>query len=181
MALEEVLAARRSVRSFRPDEPVLADVGQLLWAAQGITHAGRLRAAPSAGALYALELYVAGSTRTLRYLPDGHRAEIWADRDERAALAAAGRNQPALVEAPLIVVVTATPSRLAGKYGSRAGRFADLEAGHATHGLLLQAVALGLGAVSVGAFEDAVVASVLDLAVGEGPRYLVAVGAPAED
>jgi SagB-type dehydrogenase family enzyme len=179
LSLEEALRARHSVRTFGPGEPSLGDIGQLLWAAQGVTHEAARRTAPSAGALYALELYAAVSARTLRYVPDGHRVEEWALRDQRHELAAAAGRPPSLTQATLVVVVTVTPSRLAGKYGSRAIRFADLEAGHATQGLLLQAVSLGLGAVPVGSFDEVAVASLLELPNDEVPRYLVAAGRPA--
>ena len=56
MSLEEALARRRSVREFSNKPLSDQDVSQLLWAAQGITHPEGLRTAPSAGALYPLEL-----------------------------------------------------------------------------------------------------------------------------
>jgi SagB-type dehydrogenase family enzyme len=178
MSLEQALAGRRSVRSFRADPISPQDVSQLLWAAQGVTHDDRLRTAPSAGSLYSLELYAAGPAGTLRYIPDGHRAERWSTRDQRPDLATAGDSPEALKGADVVFVVTVSPARLAGKYGGRAVRYADLEAGHGTQNLLLQAVCLDLGAVPIGSFDDAAVASVLDLPVGESPRYLVAVGRP---
>ncbi len=179
LSLEQAMAGRHSVRAFRADPVSSQEVAQLLWAAQGITHEGSRRTAPSAGALYALELYAAGPAGTLRYIPDGHRAEQASTRAQRAALASAGGRPQSLVEAAILFVVTVTPSRLAAKYGDRAGRYADLEAGHATQNLLLQAVSLGLGAVPVGSFDDDAVASVLNLPDDEFARYLVAVGRPS--
>ena len=54
----------------------------------------------------------------------------------------------------------------------------QLEAGHATQNLLLQAVALGLGAVPIGAFDDGQVHEALHLSPGEAPLYLIPVGHP---
>ena len=179
VSLQAALLSRRSVRSFTSEAVTPEAVSVLLWAAQGITHDGRLRTAPSAGALYALEMYAALPDTTVRYVPDGHRAQTWASTDLRPALADASGRQDSLVHAPLVVVVTTTWSRLASRYGVRAARFADMEAGHATQNLLLQAVALRLGAVCVGSFDDGAVADVLDLPDGEEARYLVAVGHPA--
>lgn len=177
LSLEAALNERRSVRDFTDVPLTRSELGQLLWAAQGVTDPGGHRTAPSAGALYALELYATTADETLHYLPEGHRTQVWADRSLAPGLARATR-QDAPGRAPTLVVVTVTPARLAGKYGSRASRYADLEAGHATQNLLLQAVALGLGAVPIGSFDDGDVAAVLGLPEGEQPRYVVPVGHP---
>lgn len=177
LTLEAALAQRRSVRDYTDVPLTRGELGQLLWAAQGVTDSRGHRTAPSAGALYAVELYATTADETLHYLPQGHRTEVWADRSLAPGLArATGQDPPG--RAPTLVVVTVTPARLAGKYGSRAGRYADLEAGHATQNLLLQAMALGLGAVPIGSFEDGDVAAVLGLPEGEQPRYVVPVGHP---
>jgi len=79
--LEETLERRRSVRSFSPDPLSLEEVSQLLWAAQGITGPEKERTAPSAGATFPIELYVAaGSVEGIpsgvfKYHPLGHRLE----------------------------------------------------------------------------------------------------------
>ncbi len=177
-SLEQALAHRQSVRQFATRPLTLTQIGQLLWAAQGVTRDGRGRTAPSAGALYPLEVYVAVPGRVLHYLPAGHRAEVWSDTDLRARLGSAA-GQASVTDAPVVFVVTAVPARTAVKYGGRAGRYVDLEAGHAAENLLLQAVALGLGAVPVGAFDDRGVARALRLPTGESPRYLIPVGVPA--
>lgn len=179
VSLEEALAARRSVRFFDPSALTDAHVGQLLWAAQGITDEAGRRTAPSAGATYPLELYVATSLGVWRYLPHEHALAPVIDRDVRLEMQAAALDQEAVGRAPLVVVVTGVVARTAARYGvARAQRYVSLEAGHATQNLLLQAVALGLGAVPIGAFDDAAVASVLGLPAGESPLYLVPVGRP---
>ena len=70
VSIEEALLKRRSVREFGPGSVSLAEVSQLLWAAQGVTDEKEgLRTTPSAGALYPLEIYlVAGK---IEGLPDG--------------------------------------------------------------------------------------------------------------
>lgn len=75
ISLEKAIANRRSLRAFRPDPLPTATIGQLLWAGQGVTSPDGKRAAPSAGALYPLELYVVTPRQVMHYLPDGHRAE----------------------------------------------------------------------------------------------------------
>jgi nitroreductase len=51
-----------------------------------------------------------------------------------------------------------------------------MEAGHAAQNLLLQAAALNLGAVLVGAFDDLEVKRILNLKTQEAPLYLIPVG-----
>ena len=179
VSLEETLACRRSVRQYTDELLTLKEISQLLWAAQGITRDWGGRTAPSAGALYPLEVYVATPDGLYNYLPDGHRAKVLSHQDLRQALARAGLDQSAIHDAPAVFVVTAVYARTAGKYGARAERYVKLEAGHAGQNILLQAVALGLGGVPIGAFHDDQVQRVLDLPADHEPLYLIPVGHPA--
>ncbi len=184
VSLERCLATRRSVRSFRGDALKLAEVSQLLWAAQGITGAQRLRTAPSAGALYPLELYlVAGKVEGLaagvyKYHPDGHALVRVAQGDRRAALANAALGQQFIAQAPAVFVIAGVYERTAKRYGDRAPRYVHIEVGHAGQNLCLQAVALGLGSVPVGAFRDPDVRRVLSMPDEEAPLYILPVGRP---
>jgi SagB-type dehydrogenase family enzyme len=180
LSLEQALLERRSVRGFTAEELTLQELSQLLWAAQGVTASWGGRTAPSAGALYPLEVYAATPEGLYHYLPKGHRAEIVSTSDLRAALSAAAGGQEAVADAPAVFAITAVPARTEAKYGERAERYVQLEAGHVAQNVLLEAVALGLGGVPIGAFSDDEVARVLRLPSGEGPLYLVAVGHSAE-
>ena len=178
-SLEEALQARRSIRSFSAEALTRAEIGQLLWAAQGVTDLDGHRTAPSAGARHPLELDVVTADGLARYLPDGHRLVRRGSTDLRATLRRAALDQPAVGEAPLIIVVSGVVERTAARYGAqRAERYVALEAGHAAQSVLLEAVSLGLGAVPVGAFDDAEVRRILALAGGEAPLYLIPVGHP---
>jgi SagB-type dehydrogenase family enzyme len=179
--LEDLLAARRSVRGFAADDLTDEQVGRLLWAAQGVTSDFGGRTAPSAGALYPLELFVVTSAGVDHYLPEGHRTEQKAGVDLREELAAAALDQEALHSAPAVFVIAAEYARTETRYGDRAERYVHLEAGHAAQNLLLQAVDLGLGAVPIGAFDDAAVQEVLGLPTEWVPLYLIPVGVAAED
>ena len=180
--LERALTGRRSVREFAARGLSTAQVGQLLWAAQGVTDREGRRTAPSAGALYPLELLVVLPEGSFRYLPAEHALAGVRDGDLRPVLRSAALGQEAVADAPLVVVIAAVPARTAAKYGDeRAMRYVLLEAGHAAQNLLLEAVVLGLGAVPVGAFDDARVAAILGLGPGEVPLYLVPVGYPLDD
>lgn len=185
ISLEQTLATRRSVRRFSEDPLDREQIGRLLWAAQGVTHSAGYRTAPSAGALYPLELFVvAGAVSDLpagvyRYRPREHVLLKVAEGDRRAALAAAALGQATVGRAPGILVFCAVYERIVGKYGERGERYAHMEAGHAAQNVHLQAVALGLGSVPVGAFREDDVRSAVGAEADETPVYLVPVGREA--
>lgn len=179
MSLEQALASRRSVREFSATALKMAELGQLAWAAQGVTQPdGGLRAAPSAGALYPLELYFVLRDGLLHYLPGPHAFERISPRDLREPLADAALSEGAILSAPCTVVITSATERTAARYGARATLYVSLEAGHAAQNLLLQATALGLAGVPIGAFDDRAVSGALSLPAAEQPIYIVALGAP---
>ena len=179
MSLEEALARRRSVREFTPEALTERELSQLLWAAQGITHAEGLRTAPSAGALYPLELYVASAGGFYRYEPRPHQLTQLSERDLRAAMRRASLGQDAITQAPAVFVIAAVYERISGKYGAaRAPRYVHMEVGHAAQNLFLEAVARGLGGVPVGAFEDDALHKALELPMDHRPLYLIPVGHP---
>lgn len=181
VSLEAALAARRSVRAFAPASLSPDQLGQLCWAGQGISdpRSGR-RTAPSAGALYPMELYAVTADGVWHYRPAEHVLEAHLAGDLRAPLRAASLGQEAVGEAPLCLVVAAVVGRSEVKYGRRAERYCWMEAGHIAQNVLLQATALGLGGVPVGAFEDRRVAEVLRLPRDCRPMYLLPLGVPAE-
>jgi len=180
-SLEEVLAARRSVRKFADAALSEQQIAQLCWAAQGVTEPKRgFRTAPSAGATYPLELYVVTAAGVRRYVPDRHELIEHQAGDVRPRLQQAALDQPWVGAAPAVFVIAADVQRTTRRYGQRAERYVFMEVGHAAQNLLLQAVALELGAVPVGAFEDDRVSEVLRLPEGQRPMYLLPVGRPAE-
>jgi SagB-type dehydrogenase family enzyme len=179
--LAEVLAERRSIRSFADKTLTTSQIGQLCWAAAGITSPQGYRTAPSAGALYPLEIYVVTAAGVYHYEPGSHSLAVRSARDRRRALYEAALRQQPVREAPAVFVVTAVYERTAQKYGSeRTPRYVHLEAGHAAQNLLLQAVALELGGVPIGAFHDQEVQQVLGLSPNQEPLYLIPVGYPLD-
>jgi SagB-type dehydrogenase family enzyme len=184
VAVERALALRRSVRAFVPEPLPLATVSQLLWAAQGITDPAGLRTAPSAGALYPLEVYlVAGAVSGVRagvyrYEPRHHRLFLQSEGDPRAGVAETALHQDWVAEAPAIIVLAAVYERTARKYAERAARYVHVEVGHAAQNVYLQAAALGLGTTMVGAFRDKELAHVLGLPGDAKPLALLPVGKP---
>lgn len=183
-SLQAALAQRRSVRSYSTRALTLADVAELLWAAQGVSGDGGLRTAPSAGALYPLELYVVAghvdglASGVYRYAPSAHAIQRMLEHPGGPELSRAAGGQPAVASAPLVLAITAIPARTAAKYGARAGRYVAFEAGAASQNVALKAAALGLGTVVVGAFDDDGVAQALGLSAGVRPLALMPVGRP---
>lgn len=179
VSVEEALRRRRSVREFSGKPLTYQQLGLLCWAAQGITQRDGRRTAPSAGALYPLELYVVTAIGFFHYEPAKHELQVLDRRDLRRDLHRAALSQDSVRDAAAVFVITGNYARTAGKYGSaRSPRYVHLEAGHAAENLLLEAVALDLGAVPVGAFDDAQVQKAVSLPAGEEPLYLIPVGHP---
>ncbi len=180
VTLERALAHRRSTREYARGALTLAEVSQLLWAAHGVTGPGGRRTTPSAGALYPLEIdLVAGDVTGLapgvyRYLPQVHALQRRLSGDRRDALAKAALDQGSVRTAAAVVAVSAVVQRTAAKYRERAPRYVDIEVGAVGQSVSLEAAALGLGTVLVGAFDDAGVARVLDAA--EAPLLLLPLG-----
>lgn len=174
--LARVLAARRSCRELGGRDLAAAEIGSLLWAGQGITSPDGFRTAPSAGALYPAMLTLVDRRALWRYLPERHALEQVCRGDRRRRLAAAALGQEAVADAPATVAVTAEPSVLAERYRERAERYCTLEAGHVAQNILLQAAALGLAAVPVGAFDDEAVLEAIELGPEHLALYLVPIG-----
>ena len=186
VALEAVLRQRRSIREFSDTALTLGELSQLVWAAQGITHGDGFRTAPSAGALYPLEVYVvAGRVQDLacgvyKYRPREHQLTRIKEEDLRPALATAALEQSCVNDGAALLVFCAVPERTTRKYGQRGIRYVDMEAGHAAQNVFLQATALGIGAVVVGAFDDAQVQQIMGTAEGEHALYMMPVGRPSQ-
>ena len=182
MPVEEAIKQRRSVREFSRKSLALEDISQLLWAAQGITGRRGLRAAPSAGALYPLELYVvAGNVEGLspgvyRYRPRKHDLVLVASGDQRKPLASAAIDQSWVRRAPAVLVITGVYERTMTKYGQRGRRYVHMEVGHAAQNVYLRATARGLGTVMVGAFDDKEVHEALRLPTDHEPLGLMPIG-----
>jgi len=182
VSIEQSLLQRRSTRSYTGEPITLQEVSQLLWAAQGITDVRGFRTAPSAGALYPLEVYVvAGDVENLapgiyKYDPNENELRLIVKGEKRSELAHAALSQSCVNEGALAIVISAVYERTTIKYGNRGIRYVHIEVGHAAQNLCLQAAAIGLGAVTVGAFNDEQVAKLLDMPEGEQPLYIIPVG-----
>ena len=182
ISIEEAMRNRRSVRQYTKEAITLNDLSQLLWAAQGITSEEGFRTAPSAGALYPLEVYVvAGNVDGLsdgvyRYRAEGNMLQRIRDGDLREKLFECALKQTQVTDAAADIVFAAVFNRTTAKYGERGVGYTYIEAGHAAQNVYLQAEALGLGVCAVGAFYEPDVSELLVLPDDETPIYLLTVG-----
>ena len=186
ISTEEAILKRRSFRRFRALPLSLAQLSQLLWSAQGITGTGGRRAAPSAGATYPLEIFVVIGEHGIENLAagiyhydvDNHSLSLHMKGDLRQKLADTALGQSFIAKCPVDMVVCALHPRTAYRYGRRGERYVHMEVGHVGQNVSLQAVALGLATVMVGAFEDEEVGKVLKLGEQIKPLYIIPVGKP---
>jgi len=177
-SLEETLNKRKSVRDYKRGPLSLEQVSQLLWAASGRNL--YRRTAPSAGATYPLEIYiVVGEVEGLEpgiyhYSSSRNSLEMIKEQDVRDRLSRAALGQEMIEEAPVNIIIAADYSKTTGHYGQRGIRYVHMEVGHVGQNVSLQAIALSLGTVMIGAFEDKEVKEVLG--IKEEPLYIIPVG-----
>lgn len=183
ISIEEALFKRRSVREFKKQPVTLTEISQLLWAAQGITEKTKgLRTAPSAGALYPLEIYLVASyidwlpAGIYKYQPDGHLLLKIKEGNYQEDLYKTSLKQESVREAPAAFVFSAVYERTTRKYGQRGRRYVEIEVGHAAQNIYLQTVSLNLGAVVIGAFDDEEMKKIIQLPKEEDPLYMLVIG-----
>lgn len=182
ISLEESILKRRSIRRYKDEPLTINEVSQLMWAAQGITDSRGLRTAPSAGALYPLEIYVVvGNVDGLspgiyKYKPQEHELLLIKEGDNRGNLSNAALGQGTVENGAIAIVISAVYERTTSKYGDRGIRYVHMEVGHVGQNISLQAVSLGLGTVVVGAFYDNEVSRIMEMPEEESPLYIMPVG-----
>lgn len=190
-SVEQALSQRRSHRFYQDRAITAEDLSQVLWAAYGITMPrddydflrGGLHTAPSAGALYPLDIYViVGKVKDIdpgvyKYIPDGHKIVQTKENDNRTELCKAALDQEMIKEAPVVLVYTATFSRNTEKYGERGReRYVCMDLGHSAQNVYLQVESLNMGTCAIGTFEDDKVVEVMGLIPGEEPLYIMPFG-----
>jgi SagB-type dehydrogenase family enzyme len=193
VSLEETILRRRAVRRYRREPLLLSQLSQILWSAQGITGTREFRAAPSAGATYPLEIFVFVGDQCIiaseaeevseefqagiyHYEPNSHSLSLHTSGDLRPDLARAALDEEFIVKAPVDIVICALYNRTSCRYGKRGERYVHMEVGHVSENIHLQAVALGLSTVEVGAFHDEEVTKILAIEEQIKPLYIMPVG-----
>jgi SagB-type dehydrogenase family enzyme len=189
-SFDEALFSRRSFREFDGGPLTLPEVTKILFCAGGITawvdlpgsHRQPLKAAPSGGALYPVELYVFAvnvanlSPGLYHYEPISSCLEQIRQVDAAAELARICY-AAALAKSAAVLALTGISAKSRLKYGERGYRFMLLEAGHIAQNALLAANALGLGACAFGGFIDDDLDRLLGIdGLDEVSLYLIGVG-----
>lgn len=186
LSIEEAIERRRSIRSYTEEALNLEEVSQLLWSAQGITSDEGKRTSPSAGATYPLETYLVVDEEGVeeiekgiyRYIPEEHELKKISGEKIHSELSKASLGQSQVKEAPINIVITAVYERTERRYGERAVRYVQMEAGHAAQNIYLQSESLNLGTVVIGAFEDEEVQELMEVPSDHEPLYIMPVGRP---
>jgi len=192
ISLEEAISKRRSRRNYQDKSLSLEQVSQILWAGQGITDEKTgFRSAPSAGALYPLDIYLivgesglpAGrqgveglESGVYHFVPQGHKIEEILAGDLKEEVMRASLNQTFIAQAPVVLIITGEYERTTKKYGDRGKQYVHMEAGHAAQNIYLQVESLGLGAVTVGAFDGEEIIKILNLPKSHKPLYVMPIG-----
>jgi len=182
ISVEKAISLRRSIRSYKKEALSIEEVSQILWAAQGITNQQGYRTAPSAGALFPLELYIAvGNVKNLspgiyKYNPQKHELMLTKLGDKRNEIADTAGGQDRVRNGAVVLIFSAVYERTKPRYGTRTERYVHMEIGHAAQNVYLQVTALNLATVSVGAFVDNQLKKVSGLERNEIPLLLMPVG-----
>lgn len=182
VSIERALKKRRSIREYSDKPLTLTEISQLLWAAQGKTRSTFGRTAPSAGALYPLEVYLVAGNVTgfskgiYKYQPENHELLRITNMDKQGDLCSAALGQGCVRDGAVVIVFAAVYERTTKKYGQRGIRYVHMEIGHAAQNVYLQAISLNLGTVVVGAFNDNKVHKVMNMPDEEQPLCIMPVG-----
>lgn len=187
MSLEETILKRRSRRDYQDKSLNLEQVSQILWAGQGITNEETgFRSAPSAGALYPLDIYLVVGEKGVEglvagvyhFVPSGHKIEKMLSGDLRERIMRASLAQSFIAQAPIVLIITGEYERTTKKYGERGEQYVHMEVGHVGQNIYLQAEALGLATVTVGAFNEEEIVEILNLPQTYKPLYVMPIGYP---
>ena len=192
VSVEKAMKNRRSIRSYSDTPLTLSEISQLLWSAYGITWTredlppflrGGLRTAPSAGALYPLDLYIVVwnaldlPAGVYYYKSEKHQLVQIAEGNRRDALSEAAFNQPHFETAAAAIVYSAIFQRNMVKYGQRGReRYVCMDLGHSAENVYLQAYALNIGTCAIGAFTDIRVKQIVGMTRDEEPLYIMPIG-----
>jgi SagB-type dehydrogenase family enzyme len=179
VGVETAINTRRSAQQFA-DKPLnYAQIGQLLWAGQGIIDKQQgLRAAPSADAMYPIELYLVTHEGLFVYNPEENSLKQISTLDMRKQLSVAASGQGLVENAACDIIIAGSIRKAATKYGNKAQRFVLLEAGYVAENIQLQTVSMGLTSLPVGSFEPRNITRICELPGELEPLLIVCVGYP---
>jgi SagB-type dehydrogenase family enzyme len=180
--LEDAISERRSGRNFSSEKISLSELSMLLWAGSGITSEQGLRSAPSAGALYPIDIYVVpnrvggASCGVYRYLPKNHELVLVKEGKFAGRFYNISYGQSHVGNAALLMVLVSTPARTTSKYGEIGAEYVLIEVGHIAQNILLEANSIGVESVPVGGFDREQTDTILGLDSEKEAIYIIAAG-----
>lgn len=181
ISLEQAIENRRSVRQFTDEPLTISQLGQLCWAAQGITEPNKgMRTAPSAGAIYPIALYVLLPDGLYVYVPEKHELSKLISGNLRKSVSNASFNQRFIENAPCTFILAGSIKKVESRYRSRGAKFTYIEAGHIAQNIQLQATVIGLGSVPIGVIDEKTIAQICKMPQGLEVLYVMPVGNPTE-
>ncbi len=165
IAIEEAIAARKSVRRYSPHPVTKDELSFLLWATQGVRskviNGHAFRTVPSAGCRHALETYLAifrvdGIEKGIyRYLPLSHgMVYLSGRRDLESAVIDSALGQRFAAEGAVTFLWTAIPYRMEWRYGLAAHKLIAMDAGHVCQNLYLACASVGAGTCAIAAYDQ---------------------------
>lgn len=178
--------SRSPAFGFTPKSISLSQLSTLLYMTGGITEPlGELRAAPSAGARYPIEIYIIANN--VKDLPKGlyhynvkkHGLDLLKTSENILEELQKVSNPVYRIEnASVTLVFSARFYRSAWKYRDRAYRYCLIETGNMAQNSTLVLAAMGLHSIPIAGFDDQQVNEILGLdGIEEGPLLLLPVGA----
>eukprot|EP01124_Arcella_intermedia_P010640 TRINITY_DN17160_c0_g1_i1.p1 TRINITY_DN17160_c0_g1~~TRINITY_DN17160_c0_g1_i1.p1 ORF type:complete len:266 (-),score=70.14 TRINITY_DN17160_c0_g1_i1:11-700(-) len=187
VSLEHTLKIRRSAHNFNSLKPLtLAQLSQLLWAAQGVTKidvdGDTYHTAPSGGSMQPLDIYalignIPGiSPGAYHYIPRTHKLIQTASGEHREVVSKLSCNQEWMARAPVIFLITGEYQRSAAKYGAAGKQYTIIEVGHVGQNIFLQSMALGLACAIIGAFQEDNIIKLLNIPQNHIPYSIMPVG-----
>lgn len=168
----DCLRERRSIRDYKNLPVSLKELSQILWGSYGVTAREwgyHLKTAPSAGALYPIEIYVAS------FNVDGLKKGIYHfnpkemtlrgifEGDFSREITHACLSQDFILSSAFTLILTAIPSRTIGRYRERGVRYILMDLGCIIQNIYLSLTALKMGGCVIGAFSDSAMNKIMNL------------------
>lgn len=184
VSLERVLSLAQELEAPADQKLTLAQIGQLAWAAQGVTAPRTDGTTTTPGSLVPLRVYFSLPEGTFLYDPQSHALQQTSDSDVRLAVATAVFSRQPNVSVPATttgscqIVITGSSRDFTATHGQNARTAMLLLAGQMSQSIQLQAVSLDLTYIASGDMDGTAIKRALRLARTAEPLYVALLGQP---
>lgn len=159
LSVMQAFKNRKSTREFSKKDLSLADLSDLLWAANGVTRADGKRTAPSAMDRRDVDIYVTRADGTYLYNPDQNTLTSVTATDLRPAVA--GR-QTSVADAPVALILVSDLDKFGGD-AARNEKWGAVDAGTVSQNISLFCAAAGLVTMPRGSMDADAIKKALKL------------------